>query len=36
MLKEVRDSGKYVTDANEFLSVVNKLCKTQLSLELVQ
>ena len=36
MLREVRDSNKYVTDAKEFLTVVNKLSKTHLSLDNVK
>ena len=36
MLRELRDSNKYVIDPKEFMSVINKLCKTSLSLDLVR
>ena len=36
MLREVRDCSKHVNDVQEFLSVVNKLGKVQLSLELIR
>lgn len=36
MLREVRDCSKYVTDVEEFLTVVNKLSKTHLSLDKVK
>lgn len=36
MLKEVRDAHKHVTDAAEFIKVINKLCKAQLSLEQIK
>ena len=36
MLREVRDCNKYVNDPKEFLSVINKLSKTSLSLDLVR
>ena len=36
MLRELRDCNKYVIDPKEFMSVINKLCKTSLSLDLVR
>ena len=37
MLREVRDCNKHVNDAQEFLTVVNKLCKMpQMSLDSVR
>ena len=36
MLREVRDCGKYVTDPKELMSVLNKLCKNSLTLDLVR
>ena len=36
MLKEVRDCNRHVTDAAELVSVVNKLSKTFLSLDVVR